>query len=97
MHSLINNAYVLHASNMATTCICKEKKLAIGVLAIAVLTATIGMSMMMGQNVKASCTGDPHDRDAPTGNPHDDGEHGNPHDSGGGHHGQEGDNCHGAQ
>ena len=52
-------------------------------------------STLLSRKIEALCTGDPHDRDAPTDNPHDDGEHGNPHDSGGKH--DEGDNCHGAQ
>lgn len=41
------------------------------------------------------CAGNPHDADAPGGNPHDNGENGNPHDTG--HRGTEGDACPGAK
>ena len=64
---------------------------------VAVLAIALAAGTAAHQQVNATCTGDPHDRDAPTGNPHDDGDHGNPHDSGGRHGGGEGDNCHGAQ
>ena len=62
---------------------------------VAVLAVALAAETAAYQQVNAACTGDPHDRDAPTGNPHDDGDHGNPHDSGGRR--GEGDNCHGAQ
>jgi hypothetical protein len=66
------------------------------------IIATLGVlatTIQANAQVPIGCTGDPHDRDAPTGNPHDDGEYGNPHDSAKHHHGgAEGpDNCPGAQ
>lgn len=65
-------------------------------LTAAAIVAMTALVFILPAQAFAACTGDPHDRDAPTGNPHDDGEHGNPHDSGG-RHGGERDNCNGAQ
>ena len=53
---------------------------------VAVLAVALAAETAAYQQVNAACTGDPHDRDAPTGNPRDSG----------GRRG-EGDNCHGAQ
>jgi hypothetical protein len=66
-----------------------------GVLIASLATATLVLVVVATPLAYAACTEDPHDGDAPTGNPHDDGDHGNPHDSGGRH--GESDNCHGAQ
>ena len=63
------------------------------------LGMTIGFSQVNAK-VPAGCTGDPHDSDAPTGNPHDGTEVGNPHDAashGGGHQHEGADSCPGAQ
>ena len=67
-------------------------------IATAAIIATLGiMTTQVQAQVPNGCTGDPHDRDAPTGNPHDAGEGGNPHDNSHHHHGEGGDTCPGAQ
>jgi hypothetical protein len=56
--------------------------LVIGIVGIGItMTATTSFAAL-----PAGCTGDPHDRDAPRGNPHDPGDLGNPHDPAGFHH-----------
>lgn len=79
-----------------------NKLLGIGIAAI--LAATVGITTIdfsqVNAKVPAGCTGDPHDSDAPTGNPHDGTEVGNPHDAashGGGHQHEGADSCPGAQ
>jgi len=82
----------------------KRVFLAIAIIAalgtIAILTTTLTATFAA---VPVGCTGDPHDRDAPTGNPHDSAnspsgtEGGNPHDVGGFHDQHEHDSCPGSQ
>ena len=64
-------------------------------IAVTAFAATISSAKV---DVLVGCSGNPHDRDNPTGsgNPHDSGEAGNPHDVGGGHNLHETDACPGS-
>jgi Spy/CpxP family protein refolding chaperone len=54
------------------------------IIAVTALLGTLVFTMTTIQAVHAAskaCAGNPHDADAPGGNPHDNGENGNPHDT----------------
>jgi hypothetical protein len=54
------------------------------IIAVTTLLGTLVFTMTTIQAARADpkpCAGNPHDADAPGGNPHDNGENGNPHDT----------------